>query len=89
MAAAMSKVRTLFRTLLIFLIRFYQRCISPYLPRTCRYWPSCSAYAVEAVQVHGAWRGGILAAKRIGRCNPWSKGGIDPVPSRVDPDIIH
>ncbi len=62
-------------------IRFYQRFISPGLPATCRYSPTCSAYAVEALQVHGALRGSWLAIRRIGRCHPWSRRGHDdPVP---------
>ncbi len=89
MASAVSKICTLLKKLVIGLVRVYQWCISPFLPRSCRYWPTCSNYAVEAIAVHGVFRGGIMAAKRIGRCNPWSAGGIDPVPERHDPDIIH
>lgn len=67
--------------LLIAPIRFYQRQISPSLPATCRYHPTCSAYAVEALQVHGALRGTWLTVRRIGRCQPYSRRGpIDPVP---------
>jgi len=70
-------------------VRCYQLCISPFLPSSCRYWPTCSDYAIEAVDKHGAWRGTILATKRICRCHPWSAGGIDTVPESKDPDIIH
>jgi putative membrane protein insertion efficiency factor len=56
------------------------RLISRWLPPHCRFYPSCSAYALEALQVHGARRGTWLAAKRIGRCHPWHAGGLDPVP---------
>lgn len=65
---------------LIFVIRAYQVMLSPLLPSSCRYIPSCSAYAVEAVQRHGALRGGWMAARRIGRCHPFRPGGYDPVP---------
>nr|WP_090481640.1 membrane protein insertion efficiency factor YidD [Nakamurella panacisegetis] len=61
-------------------IRFYQRFISPSLPASCRYYPTCSSYAVEALQVHGAFRGTWLAVRRLSRCHPWHQGGMDPVP---------
>ena len=61
-------------------LRFYQRFISPALPASCRYYPTCSAYAVESLQVHGALRGSWLTARRVGRCHPWHAGGFDPVP---------
>ena len=61
-------------------IRFYQRNISPGLPPRCRYIPTCSEYALEAVEKYGAVKGGWLAAKRIARCHPFHKGGYDPVP---------
>jgi hypothetical protein len=60
-------------------IRMYRRFISPMLPPSCRYWPSCSEYASQAIQRHGVLKGGLLGVWRIMRCNPWSKGGIDPV----------
>ena len=66
--------------LLLLLVRFYQYAISPMLPPRCRYTPTCSQYAVEALQKHGALKGGWLAAKRIGRCHPWGRSGHDPVP---------
>ena len=65
---------------LLYLIRFYRAAISPMLPPACRYTPSCSAYAEEAVRVHGAWRGGWLAARRLLRCHPFGGSGYDPVP---------
>lgn len=68
------------KRLLIALIRVYQYAISPFLGRSCRHYPSCSAYAVEAVEKHGAIKGGWLSAKRISRCHPWHPGGYDPVP---------
>lgn len=66
------------------LIRGYQLLVSPVLPATCRYDPSCSHYALEAIGRHGALRGGLLAAKRIGRCHPWGGQGYDPVPETLD-----
>lgn len=62
------------------IIRIYQIAISPYLPNNCRYSPTCSQYAIEALQEHGFFKGSWLAIKRIGRCHPWAKGGYDPVP---------
>lgn len=66
--------------LIIAPIRFYQGAISPHLPAVCRYQPTCSQYAVEAVRKHGALKGSILAVKRICRCHPWGGSGYDPVP---------
>lgn len=65
---------------LVALIRVYQRFISPGLPPSCRFHPSCSAYAVTALERHGPLRGSWLAARRIARCHPFHPGGIDPVP---------
>ncbi len=62
------------------LIRFYQYAISPLFGSSCRYAPSCSQYGIEAVKKHGAWKGGWLTIKRIGRCHPWGGSGYDPVP---------
>jgi putative membrane protein insertion efficiency factor len=58
----------------------YRHLVSPMLPQTCRYYPSCSAYAEEAVKTHGAVRGSWLAVKRLARCHPWTPGGVDHVP---------
>jgi uncharacterized protein len=60
-------------------IFLYQRLISPAIPRRCKYEPTCSRYAVEAIRAYGVWRGLVLAAWRLLRCNPWSHGGYDPV----------
>ncbi len=65
---------------LIGFVRTYQIVLSPLLPASCRYYPSCSAYAIEALERHGALRGGWLAARRIARCHPFRPGGFDPVP---------
>ncbi|MGH3438127.1 MAG: membrane protein insertion efficiency factor YidD [Sciscionella sp.] len=67
---------------LIVVLRGYQRFISPLLPPSCRFYPSCSAYAVEALRVHGLLRGSWLAAWRLLKCGPWHPGGVDPVPPR-------
>ncbi|CDG80888.1 membrane protein insertion efficiency factor YidD [Janthinobacterium agaricidamnosum] len=68
------------KTLLLLLLRFYQLAISPMLGPRCRFYPSCSHYAMEALNVHGVLKGGWLAARRLGRCHPWNDGGLDPVP---------
>jgi len=67
------------RALLVFLIRAYQRVISPFLGQRCKYHPSCSEYAAQAIQRFGILRGLVLAGWRLLRCNPWSHGGFDPV----------
>ncbi|MCM2130700.1 membrane protein insertion efficiency factor YidD [Larsenimonas rhizosphaerae] len=61
-------------------IRAYQYVISPLLGPRCRFWPTCSSYALEAISRHGPWRGGWLAIKRLGKCHPFHQGGVDPVP---------
>lgn len=76
----MSAILSLPARLVIALIRFYQRHISPSLGPRCKYHPSCSSYALTAVERYGLLRGSILAVWRILRCNPFSKGGYDPVP---------
>ncbi len=73
-------MRRWIQTLFVWVIRFYQLTISPLLGPACRFHPSCSSYAIEAVQRHGAGRGSWLAVKRIGRCHPFHPGGFDPVP---------
>ncbi len=65
---------------LIGFVRGYQILISPLMPKACRFYPSCSEYARQALAKHGPLRGGWLALKRIGRCHPWNPGGVDPVP---------
>ncbi|MGH4026837.1 MAG: membrane protein insertion efficiency factor YidD [Pseudonocardiaceae bacterium] len=71
--------------LLVLPLRFYRRWISPALPPCCRFYPSCSAYAVEALTVHGAIRGSWLTVRRLLRCAPWHPGGVDPVPAPRSP----
>lgn len=82
----MMVVSRAMRALLRGLIRIYQLCLSPILPGSCRYAPSCSHYAAEAIQHHGALRGCWLALKRICRCQPWGGAGYDPVPPAADPE---
>jgi len=68
------------RKILVLPIRVYQRVLSPLLPRRCRFYPSCSEYAAQALLKHGPLRGGWLALRRLLRCGPWHPGGYDPVP---------
>lgn len=72
------------KKIMLALIRFYRKHISPKLPPMCRYYPTCSCYAIEAIETHGALKGGLLAAWRILRCNPLSPGGYDPVPAKKE-----
>jgi len=76
------------RYLLIGLIRGYQYLISPFLGSSCRFYPSCSCYAIEAIEVHGLLKGSWMAIRRILRCHPWHHGGFDPVPGSSD-DVSH
>jgi uncharacterized protein len=68
------------RRLLIFLISCYKACLSPFMGDNCRFFPSCSTYAQEAIATHGALKGSYLALLRVTRCHPWHEGGEDPVP---------
>ncbi len=68
------------RALLVWLLRLYKRFVSPLLPPACRFHPTCSVYAVQALERHGALRGSWLALKRLARCHPFHPGGLDPVP---------
>ena len=71
------------RALLIGLVRVYRYLLSPWIGQHCRFHPSCSTYALEALERHGAWRGAWLTLARLGRCHPFHPGGEDPVPPRV------
>jgi putative membrane protein insertion efficiency factor len=76
------------RRLLIAVIGLYKRFVSPLLPNRCRFHPTCSEYAMEALQRHGLLRGGALAAGRLLRCSPLSRGGIDPVPEKKEDYLL-
>jgi len=76
----MSALRTILTKPFVWMVRFYQAAISPFLPASCRYTPTCSHYTIEALEKHGLFRGGWLAIKRIGSCPPWGGEGYDPVP---------
>ncbi|UZN03368.1 membrane protein insertion efficiency factor YidD [Cellulomonas sp. S1-8] len=84
-----GRVRRLPTLALLGLLWLYQRLISPWTPPTCRFYPSCSQYAVVAVRRHGALRGGWLAARRVARCHPWNPGGVDDVPPSRDAHHSH
>ena len=71
---------------LLALVQLYRIAISPWLGANCRFEPTCSEYALQALREHGAFRGSWLAAKRIGRCHPWGGSGYDPVPDKEKPD---
>ena len=73
------------KALLLWMIHFYRREISPLRPPCCRFIPTCSQYALEAVEKYGAWKGGFLALRRLLRCHPWNPGGIDYVPESLEP----
>jgi len=72
------------RRLLISVIHVYQKGVSPWTPATCRFTPTCSAYAIEAMGTHGVALGGWLTVKRVARCHPWGGFGLDPVPPRLN-----
>ncbi|HEY8605956.1 MAG TPA: membrane protein insertion efficiency factor YidD [Noviherbaspirillum sp.] len=68
---------------LLLLLRAYQLGISPFLGQKCRFYPSCSSYAMEAIRLHGSARGSLLALRRLCKCHPWHPGGVDPVPPKT------
>jgi putative membrane protein insertion efficiency factor len=75
-----TDMRKFFKKFFVCVIRFYQVCISPLFPPCCRFYPTCSNYALQAIEKYGPVKGIYLSIKRILRCNPFSKGGYDPVP---------
>lgn len=82
MKSIMQAMRKAAIWLLLLPIKFYRGCISPMLPPACRYTPTCSQYAMDAIRIHGPLRGSWLAIKRICRCHPWGGSGYDPVPPK-------
>ncbi len=66
----------------IAILIFYQKFISPLFPRSCRFYPTCSQYSIEAIALYGIWKGGILSLRRLLKCNPFNPGGYDPLPSK-------
>ena len=76
-----------FKILMLFIIYIYKFCISPLLPKNCRFYPTCSTYAVMAIKEFGVLKGSILAVKRILRCNPRSECGFDPIPANIKGDV--
>ena len=76
------------RRVLILIIRGYKRFVSPFLPPACRYLPTCSVYAIEAIERHGTAKGLWLGTKRICRCHPWGGSGYDPVPEKSEPPHV-
>lgn len=72
----------------LILIRFYQKIISPLLPHSCRFQPTCSQYMLEAIEIHGVIKGIYLGIKRLLRCHPWGGSGFDPVPPKDTPQIL-
>ena len=68
------------KALVILLIKIYQKAVSPWIPASCRYNPTCSSYSIDSFQKHGLWKGFVLTVKRIGSCHPWGGSGYDPVP---------
>jgi putative membrane protein insertion efficiency factor len=73
----------------VFLIRFYKGAISPFTPASCRFSPTCSSYALVALENHGLWKGSYYAIRRITSCHPWGKSGYDPVPPKKDSQKKH
>ncbi|HUX67746.1 MAG TPA: membrane protein insertion efficiency factor YidD [Terriglobales bacterium] len=78
----MMRLRTLPQRAALACLRAYRQWLSPWLPPACRFYPTCSGYALEAIERFGLLRGGWLAARRLGRCHPFHPGGFDPVPER-------
>lgn len=76
-------MRKQIQQLLLFCVWLYRKLVSPWLTPRCRFLPTCSAYAIDAIELHGPYKGGLLAIKRIARCHPWGKSGFDPVEKKT------
>jgi hypothetical protein len=85
----MKRIDGAIASILRLLVRSYQLLVAPILPMSCRYYPSCSRYAAEALERHGACAGSALTVGRLLRCHPWSGGGVDPVPERLAGARMH
>jgi conserved hypothetical protein YidD len=85
----LDKAKRTMARILIYLIRLYRYTLSPWLGNQCRFYPTCSCYAEQAIARYGVLRGGWLALHRLLRCHPWRPGGVDPVPERLNPDTRH
>jgi putative membrane protein insertion efficiency factor len=84
--AEAGKIVKLVQAAFLFIIRLYRLVLSPWLGDACRFHPSCSHYAEDAIRQHGALKGSWLAIKRLGKCHPWHEGGLDPVPPQPLPE---
>ena len=78
-----DRIASTMKTVLLKLIAFYKVALSPFFGQQCRFYPTCSSYAQEAIERHGSMRGGWLAVKRLVKCAPWHRGGIDEVPEKI------
>lgn len=76
-------LETIIRAFLLYPIKFYKFFLSPWVGQHCRFYPTCSTYAIEAIQTHGCTQGSWLAVKRLARCHPWCEGGVDPIPNLI------
>ncbi len=83
------KITSPVAVLFIMLLRLYKLIVSPWLPDACRFYPTCSVYAIDAVRKHGAIKGSFMAVKRVLRCNPFFEGGYDPVPDTAQRSVNH
>lgn len=77
-------VKSIMKKIFLILIHFYRRFISPMKPPTCRFYPTCSQYSLEAIETYGALKGGWMSVKRISKCHPFHPGGYDPVPKKIN-----